>query len=101
MISFTQTELYQILKPTPTELDIPAFLRRAHASSRMFFLDEPFLMNLRAMICETKQTSKQLEGLLIASVCFNPVHCQMEASLHVFNKSIMNPVFQSIQQVIN
>ena len=28
--NFTQTDLYQILKPSGIELDIPSFLRLAH-----------------------------------------------------------------------
>lgn len=103
MLSFTQTDLYQVLKPTPTELDLPSFLRRASSQrlSRLFYLDEQFLMNMKAMICDTKATSKQLDALLIASVVFDPAHSCIEHSITLFNKSVLNPVFQTLQQIIN
>jgi len=58
-------------------------------------------MNLKQMICETKATSKQLDGLLIASVVLDPQFSCIEHSLTFFNKSVLNPVFQSLQQSIN
>ena len=101
MLPFTQTELYAILKPQPTQLDIPTFIRRAKANRRMFYLEEQFLMNLKNMICETKSTPRVLDGLLIAGVCLDPRHCCIEQSLAVFNKSILNPIVLSVQQAIN
>jgi hypothetical protein len=52
------------------------------------------------MICDTKSTQKQIDGLLIASVCFNPNYSCIEHSITSFNKSILNPVLQTIQQII-
>ncbi len=48
------------------------------------------------MICDTKSTQKQIDGLLIASVCFNPNYSCIEHSISSFNKSILNPVLQTI-----
>ena len=101
MISFTQTDLYLVLKPSLTELDIPAFLRRAATHKQLFSLDEQFLNNLKIMICDTKATSKQLDGLLIGKVCFDPHHSCIESSLAIFNKSILNPIFQTLQHIIH
>jgi hypothetical protein len=53
------------------------------------------------MICDTKATSKQLDGLLIGKVCFDPQHSCIESSIAIFNKSILNPIFQTLQHIIN
>jgi hypothetical protein len=53
------------------------------------------------MICDTKSSQKQLDGLLIATVCFNPRNSCIEHSISTFNKSVLNPVFQSLQTLLN
>ena len=67
----------------------------------MFYLDDQFLTNLKTMICDTKSSQKQLDGLLIATVCFNPRYSCIEHSISTFNKSVLNPVFQSLQTLLN
>ena len=55
MQPFTQSDLYSVLKPTTTTLDIPAFLRRAQfVDHPLYVLEEQFLTNLKLMVCETK-----------------------------------------------
>lgn len=42
-----------------------------------------------------------MDGLLIGTVCLNPKYSCIEHSIATFNKSVLNPVFQSLQTLIS
>lgn len=49
-----------------------------------------------------KDFKRQQEGFLIASVLLDPKVCSMTATAcALFNKSLLNPIMQQIQQVVN
>ena len=55
---------------------------------------------IKAMVCDVDKR-KQYLGFVLTNVVFDPRLCCMESSINYFNKSIVNPVIQAINNTVN